>query len=69
MNNYILKFTENDEIPLETNPAYFAGFNVYHRLNLTDQVDEALTYLDHTEASEQADKLNEIGFTVTVVQK
>lgn len=66
MTEYYLEFIENEEIPLETKPAYFAGFNVYHRLNMTAEIDEALKYADKAEVETIQAQLNEVGFTVVI---
>ncbi|GAK31475.1 hypothetical protein WOSG25_100410 [Weissella oryzae SG25] len=67
MAEYYLEFIENGEIPLETKPAYFAGFNVYHRLNMTSEIDEALKYSDKNEIETLQTQLNEVGFTVKIL--
>ncbi|TYC47933.1 hypothetical protein ESZ50_10510 [Weissella muntiaci] len=68
MAEYYIQLNENDEIPLEFNPAYFAGFNVYHRLNVSQSPDEALGYSERQEAEKVAAQLTEVGFSVEIKQ-
>lgn len=69
MTEYYLKLNENGDIPLDFNPAYFAGFNVYHRLLEVETSDEALTYLTREEAESVAEQMIANGFSVDIETK